>query len=331
MCNKRIYFFDNCKAILIFLVVFGHLVNIVNTPLTQRAGIVVYFFHIPLFVFCSGYFASFNPSKILSKNLYPYVVFQTLYLIFAIFCIGEDRLLQYTNPYWILWYLFALTVWRMLLPFIDVKSRSGRIKAFVFLVILALIAGFDSVTGYYLSFSRIIVFFPFFALAYYIKQEIDFEKLLGFFAKRKVKIITLLIFAVTFITALIFSNPQTFDISWLYGALPYKKWHYSIWMRMWFFITAFSAIPMLFSFVTQKKCFLTSIGERSLYVYLIHGFLIKLTIKFNFLSAVPFKILFCFILAVLLVFILTRKPVIKFFAPLTDFDCLKSIFKRNRT
>ena len=331
MANKRIYFFDNCKAILIFLVVFGHLVNIVDTHLTQRIGIVIYFFHIPLFVFCSGYFASFNPRKIISKNLYPYIVFQTIYLVFATFIMAENRVLQYTNPYWILWYLFALSVWRMLLPFIDAKKKSNKLKILIFLTIISFIVGFDNVTGYYLSLSRIIVFFPFFALSYYIKQEFSFEKIIAFFQKKKVKIFSLCIFAVSLSVAIIFSVPETFDISWLYGALPYKKWHYSIWMRLWFLVTASSAIPLLFSFVTTKKCFLTTIGERSIYVYLIHGFLIKLIIKFNFLSAVPYKTLFCLMLAVLMVYVLSRSYIVNIFKYLTDFDYVKSLFKRNRT
>ncbi len=331
MSVKRIYFFDNCKAILIFLVVFGHLVNIVNTPLTQKIGTAIYFFHIPLFVFCSGYFATFNPSKILSKNFYPYIIFQTIYLVFAIFVTGENRILQYTNPYWILWYLFALAVWRMLLPFIDTKNKINKLKILIFLVIISLVVGFDNVTGYYLSFSRIIVFFPFFALSYYIKQEICFEKLISFFHKKHIKIFSLCVFITLLGIAVIFSVSESFDISWLYGALPYKKWHYSIWMRLWFFITASSAIPFLFSFVTTKKCFLTIIGERSIYIYLIHGFFIKLIIKFNFLSAVPFKALFCFLLAVFMVYILSRSTIVKLFRYLTDFDCAKHLIKRNRT
>jgi len=331
MNTKRICFFDNCKAILIFLVVFGHFVNIIYTPITQRMGIVIYFFHIPLLVFCSGYFASFNSKKILSKNLYPYIIFQTIYLIFMIFVMKENRPLQYTNPYWILWYLFALAIWKMLVPFIESPTLKGRIRNFCILLVLALLAGFDSVTGYYLSLSRIIVFFPFFALAYYIKQQFDFEEFLLFFKQKKIKIISLCVFTLFLALAVIFANPENFDISWLYGALPYKKWNYSIWFRSWFMMSAFAAIPLLCSFVPNKKCFLTHIGQRSLFVYLIHGFFIQLAIKFNYFAILPCKIIMCFLSAVITVFILTRKPVVKMFSPLTDFDSLKELLKRNRT
>ena len=56
--KERDYFFDNLKAVLIFLVVLGHFL----LPIHGRNYLVVvkrliYVFHMPLFVFVSGYFA----------------------------------------------------------------------------------------------------------------------------------------------------------------------------------------------------------------------------------------------------------------------------------
>ena len=62
MEKERDYYFDNLKAVLIFLVVLGHFL----LPIYDDAFLVVlkrliYVFHMPLFVFVSGYF---------SKNIY---------------------------------------------------------------------------------------------------------------------------------------------------------------------------------------------------------------------------------------------------------------------
>ncbi|WP_368917457.1 acyltransferase family protein, partial [Staphylococcus haemolyticus] len=59
MDTKRDYFFDNARAILIFLVVFGHMIQ----PYTSESKylsalyLLIYSFHMPSFLFISGYFA----------------------------------------------------------------------------------------------------------------------------------------------------------------------------------------------------------------------------------------------------------------------------------
>lgn len=59
MTKERVHFFDNLKGILIFLVVFGHFalpVHSASDTLNALYGFI-YIFHMPLFVFVSGFFA----------------------------------------------------------------------------------------------------------------------------------------------------------------------------------------------------------------------------------------------------------------------------------
>ena len=65
--KSRIYFFDNLRALLIFLVVLGHMFEIFVSRISDIAYVFIYLFHMPLFVFCSGYFAKFNPGRIVRK------------------------------------------------------------------------------------------------------------------------------------------------------------------------------------------------------------------------------------------------------------------------
>lgn len=58
MTRERDYFFDNLKAVLIYLVVLGHFLLPIRgaNPLVEVKRLI-YVFHMPLFVFVSGYFA----------------------------------------------------------------------------------------------------------------------------------------------------------------------------------------------------------------------------------------------------------------------------------
>jgi len=90
--SKRNNFFDNAKFILIFLVVFGHLIS----PLKEQDGIlftlytVIFLFHMPAFILISGYFAkgykkkgyllksvkkNINPLFYLSNHLFDLLLF----------------------------------------------------------------------------------------------------------------------------------------------------------------------------------------------------------------------------------------------------------------
>ena len=98
---------DNIKLFLIFCVVFGHMLELVDTGVWYK---IIYSFHMPAFIFVSGYFAQFNRKKIIGVLVYPYILFQCLYLLFDAVLIKQNLALlkiQFTTPYWLLWYLVA--------------------------------------------------------------------------------------------------------------------------------------------------------------------------------------------------------------------------------
>ena len=74
--NRRNYQMDNLKCLLIFSVVFGHMLELFmgkNSP-ERVIYLVIYSFHMPLFAFVSGVFARYNPSKIKNNMIYPYLI-----------------------------------------------------------------------------------------------------------------------------------------------------------------------------------------------------------------------------------------------------------------
>ena len=66
---SRKYRFDNIKFILITLVVFGHFLELIDGQTANNLYRIIYLFHIPAFIFITGYFAKFNPSKKKKKKL----------------------------------------------------------------------------------------------------------------------------------------------------------------------------------------------------------------------------------------------------------------------
>ena len=67
MNKERDYFFDNLKAVLIFLVVLGHfLLPIHGESVLVVVKRLIYVFHMPLFVFVSGYRSEEHTSELQS-------------------------------------------------------------------------------------------------------------------------------------------------------------------------------------------------------------------------------------------------------------------------
>ena len=69
--KKRIALWDNLKFLLIIFVVIGHYTQQfrADNETLQRIYVFIYSFHMPAFIFVSGYFAKVEPKKIAVLNL----------------------------------------------------------------------------------------------------------------------------------------------------------------------------------------------------------------------------------------------------------------------
>ena len=162
---------DNIKVLLIFLVVFNHIIafNLVKVDTVVRyVWYAITIFHMPAFVFISGYLSK-KPQNVLKnfKNLLiPYVLGYTLTWYSQIW-LGRSvdyEILRPTGS--VMWYILALFIYRLTI------EALGKISFIVPLSILfALWAGTRSEFTTFLSSSRIVVFFPFFVAGYLWKSE----------------------------------------------------------------------------------------------------------------------------------------------------------------
>ena len=165
------YLIDNFKVLLIFLVVFNHIIafNFVKVDTVVRyVWYAITIFHMPAFIFVSGYLSKKpqNALKNFKNLLIPYILGYSLTWYSQIW-LGRSvdyEILRPTGT--VMWYILALFIYRLTI------EALGKIRFIVPLsIIIALWAGTRPEFTTFLSASRIVVFFPFFVAGYLWKSE----------------------------------------------------------------------------------------------------------------------------------------------------------------
>ncbi|WP_026563705.1 acyltransferase family protein [Bacillus sp. UNC41MFS5] len=275
--SKRSKYFDNAKFILIFLVVFGHLIS----PLKEQDGIlftlytVIFLFHMPAFIFISGYFAKgFKKKgyilKAIKKILLPYFIFQIIYSVYY-YLNGQETSLEFDflHPHWSLWFLMSLFCWNLLLY---VFARF-RWVGFCFSIGLGIAIGFIDDVGSYLSLSRTFVFFPYFLLGFLLNGD-QLKKAIRSKYSRPVGLVIIL----GTLFSLGFSLPHDV-VPWLLGDTSYANMGQEEWVdglyRGFQYMLTLMVVYGFLTVIPSNPLKVSKIGERTLYVYLFHGFIIK--------------------------------------------------------
>jgi fucose 4-O-acetylase-like acetyltransferase len=271
--NNREPYFDNVKYILILLVVIGHFIEKVifmNTSL-KIVYDIIYSFHMPLFIFISGYFSK-NTLKnnqkieILSKYLVPYLVFQFFYIGFVKLTISPAENLTIFTPCIIMWYLLSLFTWYIITPYFSKIKYSLLIS-----IILGLIVGYIPDISFFLSLSRSIAFYPFFLAGYFIKKE-HLQNIIEN-KNRYIAIIPILLIAYIF-----YGYSETIHPYFLTNAFSYITFlptqKYLFVYRILLYVAEFIMSLCVLSLIPNKEYSFTKLGKRTLYVYLLHYFVV---------------------------------------------------------
>ncbi|WP_042355452.1 acyltransferase family protein [Bacillus rubiinfantis] len=274
--SKRNKYFDNAKFILIFLVVFGHMIS----PLKNSDGILftlytfIYLFHMPAFILISGYFAKGyrkkgNFLKSIKKILVPYILFQVLYSVYY-YLSGQESSFHANvlEPHWSLWFLLSLFFWNSLLYLFARLKWFGVILA----VAVGIAVGYIDSIGSFLSLSRTFVFFPYFLIGFMINSH-QLKRMI----QNKFSFSFGLIVMVATITFFRLGFPND-AIHWLLGDRSYAAMGAEQIIGGWYRCLQYiGTLLVIFGFLTCIPTIhfkLTKIGERTLYIYLFHGFII---------------------------------------------------------
>ena len=322
----RIYFFDNLKFWLIMLVVIGHFVNPVTGVSDVYKGLFmfIYTFHMPLFIFATGYFAKSIVDKTTGRfKLEKIIQFLILYLFLTlvIFFInyylrGNASTYNFFQPVNPGWYLLASMIWYSLIPVINwVKPKYVMIGS----VIIALLVGFDPMVGDFLTLSRAICFFPFFIAGYYMTQDM-IQRILTWGGKT-VRIAALVFIIVFLIFCLwdpinFYSMRKIVSPHYCYAEIRALGDLYNIWgpitRCLWYGAASFVSIAFMM-IMSRKKTFYTELGKRTLQIYVWHAVAVRLLDYFGLFKLVEtsnawYIIALPIVISVGLTFIFAWKP-----------------------
>ena len=259
-------YFDNAKAILIILVVIGHILELFLTNDSRLLLYIyqfIYIFHMPAFAILSGFFAKkvHNLTRAELKYIWLYIIFTIIFTPFS----GRPLLINLIIPYRHLWYLLSLSLWYSLIQFIKYSKLS-----IILSLIVAIMAGYFDRIGIVGSASRIIVLFPFFLTGYFA-SKMNFH----LFRPKTAAILLFVIF--------ILLTMLDIDSYWLYNADSYARLgvteiYAGVYRLLLLLIYALST-ACFFSLVPQKRHLITQIGTKTLWIYLLHEFFIILVIN----------------------------------------------------
>ncbi len=280
--QARVAKWDNAKALLIILVVFGHvLAAYCKTSYGVRvADLIINSFHMPLFMFISGLFSKstvfskpFRYDKIVGFFLLFY--FMKLLIFLTQLALGQNARFVIFSENGTPWFIFAMGVMYLITRLL---RSFDPLKIFFFTIVVSLLVGFIPQINDTMVSSRIFVFYPFFFAGFIL----DKEKILNFVNKPIVRIISA-------ITLILFCGVVVLFCDKLYGMRALfvgcnsydelgKAWvPYGVLLRLAAYcISAVVGISVLSLVPNVKIPLFTYCGTKTLSIYALHRPLIHI-------------------------------------------------------
>ena len=224
--RQRDYTWDVMKFMLISLVILGHWLEYgLGSGVNRVVFNFIYLFHMPLFIFISGYFSKKkDKSKFKTDILHlivTYVVVQILYVVTSYFLQHKPfGLQQLYMPNAAAWYLLCLVFWRLLLQIVPDKFLNCW-WVLLLSIAVSLSAGFLPVSNE-LSLQRILAFLPFFMGGYLLRGKIEF----GAFPK-SLKVGSIGVLGIIAVACIFMLNRDVSYVIWCnsnYYTPPYSEW-----------------------------------------------------------------------------------------------------------
>ena len=259
---------DNIKGILIFLVVFAHFLfeYAYKYPKSLSFKIVnyIYGFHMPLFIFSSGFLSKSNNSRNF-KNIIR------LFLIYIIFNFSQLLILykykhskiNFVIPSYSYWYLLCLIYWRITIEYFSVQYFSILIS-----LIISIMIGFSLEIDRTLSLKRTFSFYPFFLMGFKLSKT-SLNKILEI--RNKIYPVSLIFFFIFLYFSLKIIPFITIKYSLMLDNYSFKNYKEEIIKRIIIFIFSFLMILFNILLIPNKMILLlTKSGKNSLCIYLFH-------------------------------------------------------------
>ena len=263
------YLVDNIKILLIFLVVFNHIIAFQLVKADQTVRFIWYgitIFHMPAFIFVSGYLSK-KPQDVLKnvKNLLiPYILGYTLTWASQIW-LGNHMDYELLRPSGtVMWYVLALFAYRLTI------EAFGKIRFIVPVsIIFALWAGTRMEFSTFLSASRIVVFFPFFVAGYLWKSE--YTKVIRKF-KGKIVLALISVILLFIVTNYMIGNSIPVDLfrgnhSYLASGMENTE---GMVVRGLMYLVSFTIIFALLALMPDRRHPFIFLGRNTMGIYFFH-------------------------------------------------------------
>ena len=280
----RIPYWDTARFATIVLVVIGHslLPQITDSVPARVIYLTIYAFHMPAFALISGYFSKARPPgwlrmrKVITQLVIPYIVLQTIWSVIQYFVQGAVGF-NLTEPHWTLWFLLALAIFRILLPYLAMLRWP-----LLWAVIASVAVGyFDNVDSTF-ALSRTIGLLPFFIFGWQVRQWRIADRWFAspprvIWGVRGVAAALFAAFVVVVTTQLPLLNEFGLR-AWLlyddsYLGLGEPTWWAGL-VRLGFLFLAALLSAAFFSLIPRRRTWVTALGAGTMYVYLLHSFVL---------------------------------------------------------
>ncbi|MET1053481.1 MAG: acyltransferase family protein [Mycetocola sp.] len=281
--KPRVPFWDNARFACIVLVVMGH--GIQRITYDSDAALVVYLFiyafHMPAFAIVSGYFTKGGPpnerqmKRVITDILVPYAIMETIWTLVQFFVEGKQEL-NPTRPSWTLWFLLALGIFRLVLPYLALL-RWPLAWALIISVGVGYLDNVDST----FSLARTLGILPYFVLGWQLHQWklIDKWRLVekqtwlirGAAALFMLLWIAVLVAFIDLWRAIDLRYWFFYDQS--YSGLGGDQW-WAGGVRLGLIVLTVSLCAAFFVLLPRRETWMTQLGQYTMYVYLLHSFVL---------------------------------------------------------
>nr|WP_282705521.1 acyltransferase family protein [Enterococcus phoeniculicola] len=260
------------KGILIFLVVFGHALEYfrLDNPVIETLYTFIYLFHMPVFVFISGYFSkNLNKGRktAVTNFLVPFLLLNSL-LSIGLLLTGNIDSFTILNPGWTLWYFYTMFIWRLLLPDL-IRLR----HIFILSLIAGILAGFVTEFGTFMALARTLSFTPYFLAGYFLNDS-SVEKIRQFKWRKIISWGIILLGAVLAVSWTLLDFPP--EILW--GDRPFSFFQLPLYQNILLdvieYLIGFGFVFVFLSLAKKRMHFYTPWGANTLSVYLLHIYFI---------------------------------------------------------
>lgn len=279
----RVPFWDNARFAAIVLVVLGHAIQRLtyDSDAAEAVYLLVYAFHMPLFALVSGYFSSAaEPTRRRMARLFtdlvaPYLIFETLWTITQFLVTGRTNL-DPARPSWTLWFLLALALFRLVLPYLALL-RGPLVWALAISVVAGYLPSIDST----FSVSRFLGLLPFFTLGWWLREN-DVVARAGLLAARPVwlRLIAAGVLAGACVLAYVFVDDWSAMRlgTWFFFVDAYVDLDAPQWwaggIRLAIIALALVLMTAFLALIPRRETRWTPLGRYTMYVYLLHTFVL---------------------------------------------------------